>query len=65
MNGGGHGKRNLNDTYEMDSSIKHQISLFKAGYARVKEFADHYYPDIEIISINPIGLQGLFKDIYM
>lgn len=29
-----------------------------------KKFADRIYPDIEIISINPIGLKGIFKDIY-
>lgn len=36
----------------------------KIGYARMKVFAEQYYPDTEIISINPIGLKGLFKDIY-
>lgn len=36
----------------------------KLGYARVKMFAELYYPDVEIISVNPIGLKGLFKDIY-
>ncbi|MCL2484583.1 MAG: methyltransferase domain-containing protein [Endomicrobia bacterium] len=34
------------------------------GWDRLKKFADVYYPDTEIISINPIGLKGLFKDIY-
>ena len=29
-----------------------------------KEFAQLYYPDTEIISINPIGLKGIFKDVY-
>jgi hypothetical protein len=28
------------------------------------KFKDKHYPEIEIISINPIGLKGLFKDIY-
>ena len=36
----------------------------KVGYARMKMFAKHYYPDTEIISINPVGLRGLFKDVY-
>lgn len=30
----------------------------------LKEFADIYYPDTEIISVNPVGLKGLFKDLY-
>lgn len=33
-------------------------------YYRLKEFADVCYPDVEIISINPVGLKGIFKDIY-
>lgn len=45
---------------EMDFATK----FMKVGYARMKMFAKHYYPDTEIISINPVGLRGLFKDVY-
>lgn len=34
------------------------------GYKILKHFRDVYYPDIEIISVNPVGLKGLFKDVY-
>lgn len=34
------------------------------GWRRVKEFADIYYPDVEIISVNPVGLKGMFQDMY-
>lgn len=34
------------------------------GWKKVKEFAEFYYPETEIISINPIGLKGMFRDIY-
>lgn len=34
------------------------------GYQKFKEFAEQMYPDVEIISVNPVGLKGLFKDIY-
>lgn len=34
------------------------------GYKKLKTFADLYYPDVEIISINPVGLKGIFKDVY-
>jgi hypothetical protein len=34
------------------------------GWNEFKKFASIYYPKTEIISINPIGLKGLFKDIY-
>ncbi|MBP5534333.1 MAG: hypothetical protein J6Y03_02360 [Alphaproteobacteria bacterium] len=32
-------------------------------YKKFKDFAHIYYPDIEIISVNPVGLKGIFKDI--
>ena len=32
------------------------------AYKKFKEFAKKYYPDVEIISINPVGLRGIFKD---
>lgn len=34
------------------------------AYKKFKLFAGKYYPDIEIISINPVGLKGIFKDVY-
>ncbi|MDR2341584.1 MAG: hypothetical protein LBD84_00890 [Campylobacteraceae bacterium] len=34
----------------------------KDGWRKFKEFAQIHYPNIQIISINPIGLKGLFKD---
>lgn len=34
------------------------------GWKKVKKFMSLYYPDIEVISVNPVGLKGLFKDIY-
>lgn len=45
---------------------KHMFNLrkMKIGYARIKMFAKQYFPDTEIISINPVGLKGLFRDIY-
>ena len=34
------------------------------GYNELKKFAEKHYPETEIISINPVGLKGYFKDIY-
>lgn len=34
------------------------------GWGKMKDFAKIYYPNTEIISINPVGLKGMFKDIY-
>lgn len=33
-------------------------------WKRMALFAKYHYPDVEIISINPVGLKGLFKDEY-
>lgn len=32
-------------------------------WKQLKEFADTYYPETDIISVNPVGLKGLFKDL--
>lgn len=36
----------------------------KDKWNEIKTFAEAYYPETEIISINPVGLKGLFKDEY-
>lgn len=36
----------------------------KSFYFLFKKFKDNVYPDIEIISVNPVGLKGMFRDIY-
>ena len=33
-------------------------------WREIKNFASIYYPDTEIISVNPVGLKGMFKDLY-
>lgn len=35
------------------------------GYRYLKEFISLHYPDVEIISVNPVGLKGMFRDVYM
>ena len=42
------------------SSLSHLVKYWH----EMKKFADFYYPGIEIISVNPVGLKGLFKDVY-
>lgn len=34
------------------------------GYKHIKAFAERVYPDMEIISVNPVGLKGIFHDMY-
>lgn len=41
-------------------SMRHIVK----GWTVLKDFMFHYYPDIEIISVNPVGLKGMFNEIY-
>lgn len=34
------------------------------AYIQLKQFIQMYYPETEIISVNPVGLKGIFKDVY-
>jgi len=38
------------------------VNRLLQGYAWFKQFAQRYYPETDIISINPVGLKGLFID---
>ncbi len=40
------------------------LQFLVSTWQKLKEFAALYYPETEIISINPVGLKGMFKDIY-
>ena len=55
-----------NGYFYSDAQIANNLDInqVKLGYARVKIFADQYYPETKIISINPVGLKGLFLDVY-
>ena len=48
--------------YEDGACLGVNMELYH-GYECIKKFAQAYYPDTEIVSINPIGLKGLFNDI--
>ncbi len=55
-----------NSGYAYDKNYKNFLNteLIISAYKKFKEFAHKYYPDVEIISINPVGLKGIFKDEY-
>lgn len=42
----------------------HIIPVWLEGYKVLKQFAEQHYPDMEIISVNPVGLKGMFHDMY-
>ena len=47
---------------DIKKSVSGDMTIKK--WMEVKEFADAFYPDTEIVSVNPVGLKGLFKDVY-
>ena len=55
---------------DRDSGIKRGQNLIAndlvtiENWKQLKKFVDIYYPEIEIISVNPVNLKGVFKDIY-
>jgi SAM-dependent methyltransferase len=48
---------------ELHRKQQHFIKHMK-GWEKLKDFVRSYYPETEIISINPVGLKGLFEDMY-
>lgn len=40
------------------------VNEFVNSWKWVKMFIKRYYPSIEVISINPVGLKGVFRDVY-
>ena len=42
----------------------YNINKMMLGYKKFKTYIETHYPDVEIISVNPVGLKGLFKDVY-
>ena len=56
------------DTTENESFDGRQNSYWLddmlRGYRLFKEFVTTHYPEISIISVNPVGLRGMFHDVY-
>jgi len=45
-------------------TLRVEMKMNLIGYRRLKEFAQRWYPETEIISINPVNLKGLFSDVF-
>ena len=48
-----------------DSSYTNDYSPMYNSFIKFSDFAKATYPDIQIYSINPVRLKGLFNDVYM
>ena len=40
------------------------LTVLLDGYRKFKKFQKVYYPQTELISVNPVGLKGLYRDVY-
>lgn len=47
----------------LNSTVNDYEIMYK-GWLEIKKFIRGIYSDIEVISINPVGLKGIFKDIF-
>lgn len=41
-----------------------QSSHMVKGWEKAKRFIDIHYPGVEVVSVNPVNLKGLFRDVY-
>lgn len=53
-----------NDGHFYLKENKYNLNLSKvlSGYSKFKSFSEKFYPDTKVISVNPVGLKGMFKD---
>lgn len=47
-----------------DKSGSYEVNSMMDGYHLLENYAQLYYSDVEVISVNPVGLKGLFTDVY-
>ncbi len=52
-----------NNALRNEDTKQNDLNVIKS-WKELKHFADIYYPETEIISVNPVGLKGVFKDVY-
>lgn len=51
--------------FDNDRNISnYDIARNKIGFALVKQYKEYRYPDVNIVSVNPVGLKGLFDEKY-
>lgn len=60
----GHFTGKIYDDASRNEDMKKNDEQSVRSWRELKAFADLYYPTVEIISVNPVGLKGIFKDLY-
>ena len=56
--------KSLTQTSNFEKSKSDVYSGMVGSWRKIKRFATRYYPSTEIVSVNPVGLKGLFTDLY-
>ena len=64
INSAGHFTGKIPNVSTRGSNVQKSDENNIINWRELKNFANIYYPDTEIISVNPVGLKGVFKDIY-
>lgn len=49
---------------ELEENWKNNMKPLLAKWEEFKVFTKTFYPETEIISVNPVGLKGMFTDLY-
>ncbi|MDR1922001.1 MAG: methyltransferase domain-containing protein [Candidatus Adiutrix sp.] len=52
------------ESLSLDVNRAYYLKMMMPNWEIMKNFAANYYPDTEIISINPVRLKGMFSDVY-
>jgi glycosyltransferase involved in cell wall biosynthesis len=55
---------NLGNFDNFQGESKLDVAIIRNGWINFKQFVEQMYPSMEIISVNPIGLKGIFNDTY-
>ena len=52
------------DNEKRNENLKNNDKNHINDWKKIKVFAQTYYPKTEIIIVNPVGLKGIFKEVY-
>ena len=63
-NGGKHFAGEEHDVSKRGENIDELMKTTIQEWSCLKQFSDMYYPETEIVSVNPVGLKGMFTDLY-
>ncbi len=60
----GHFSGSTYDSKKRNEDIVFNDKSVVDSWIEIKKFIETYYPETEVISVNPVGLKGIFNDLY-